>query len=184
MNLIIRPIEPQDNAAIAQIAITVLTEFGCIGPGYASQDQELHMMYETYQAEGARYWVVKDTETQRILGGGGFSRLKGTTVEEGICELQKVYFYPEARGHGLGCRIVTQCIEAATQAGYRQMYLESVPAMERAIGLYRKLGFEHIPCHMGNTGHQERCQIRMLRALQPKASANQQTEESLPVVSP
>jgi putative acetyltransferase len=105
------------------------------------------------------------------LGGIGYSRLKGTTPEEAICELQKLYFLPELRGKGLAKQMLALCIERAAELGFRQMYLESIPAMEAAINLYVKFGFRRLSGPMGNTGHTA-CPVHMLREL-PVLSAVQ-----------
>jgi putative acetyltransferase len=165
MSLKLRPIVPADNPFVESLVKTVLEEHGLIGPGWASGDAELKDMYATYQAAGSGYWVVEDTETGKVLGGGGFGRLKGTTEAENICELQKIYFAPEARGKGLGKQLLQLIIDEAAQAGYGTMYLESAPQLERAVGLYTQLGFERISCHLGDTGHQARCSLYMTRPL-------------------
>lgn len=171
MHWIIRPVESQDNGPLEAMIKAVLIEYGCVGEGYAFSDPELACLYETYSQPGSAYWVLADSETDRIMGGGGFARLAGTMPKEGICELQKLYFSPEARGHGFGKKFMTLCLEGATHAGYRLMYLETVPQMKEAIGLYEKFGFTHIPGPMGDTGH-SKCDVTMTRPL------------SLPLASP
>jgi putative acetyltransferase len=160
----IRPIRPEDNQAIADITIAVLLSFGCSGPGYASSDPELHCMYETYRDTDGEYFVVEENETGRVLGGAGFSRLKGTTKEEAVCELQKLYFLPELRGKGLAKQILSICFERAARMGFRHMYLETIPAMTAAINLYEKFGFQRLSQRMGDTGHNA-CPVFMLREL-------------------
>lgn len=167
--LVIRPIEPRDNAEVKHLVISTLTEFGCVGPGFASSDPELEDLYTAYQPPTGQpsdraYWVIYDTAAERVLGGGGFSRLKATTPEQGICELQKVYFSPELRGKGFGGKLLRRCIEEAGLAGYREMYLETMPQMASAVGLYEKLGFQHLPTYKGDTGHRS-CTIFMSRPL-------------------
>lgn len=161
----IRLIEPRDNPHVQRLVTDVLQEFGHTGPGFACHDPELKDMYATYQNPRSRYWVVVDKSTGSIVGGGGFSQLRGTKMEEGICELQKVYFYPQARGQGLGRQLVQLAIDAARQAGYREMYLETTPELKQALRLYEKLGFRHLDRHKGNTGHQEVCGNYMSLAL-------------------
>lgn len=159
-----RPVTAEDNPAVANLIRTVLTEFGCVGEGFAYADPETDAMFETYQAPGSRYYVLTGHSGQ-VVGGGGFSRLKGTTPEEAVCELQKLYFFSETRGRGLGRQLLEILITEARQAGYRRMYLETVPQMAGAIGLYKKAGFQPLDRHMGNTGHQVNCQIYMARVL-------------------
>jgi putative acetyltransferase len=169
----VRLIQPQDNPAVASIIQTVLPEFGCVGAGYASGDAETLVMYEAYQAEDARYWVVEETATGAVIGGCGFSRLKGTTAEDAVCELQKLYLLPKARGHGLGRQLLAISIAEARQCGYKTMYLETVSAMQTAIGMYQRHGFQAIPQHMGNTGHAPRCNIYMALDLTATNEASQ-----------
>lgn len=160
----VRPIQPQDNPALEHLVKVILTEFGCVGEGYAYADPELSDLYTVYDNPQSRYWVV-EAEDGRIVGGGGFTRLKGTTPEEGICELQKLYFLPETRGQGLGHQVIQLCIEHAPKAGYREIYLETVSQMHQAVHVYKKNGFESLEGPLGNTGH-HRCGIFMSRPLE------------------
>lgn len=165
MTVIIRPIAPTDNAAIEAIVKNVLEEFGCTGPGWASGDAELKTMFETYQGEGRGYWVLEDEETKEVLGGGGFARLKGTSEADHLCELQKFYFLSKVRGQGLGKQLLDKIIAKAAQSGYWEIYLESAPHLKAAVGLYERVGFEHLCSHKGNTGHQQNCSVFMSRFL-------------------
>ena len=161
----IRLIQPQDNAAVRDIITYVLREeFGFRDTCYAWADPETQAMYEAYRHPESRYFVVEDTETGEVLGGGGFSRLKRTRLEDGICELQKLYFLPKTRGLGLGKAMLTHCLEQARQLGYQKMYLESTTKMMPAITLYRRYGFEHVDKPLGDTGHFA-CDVHMLRDL-------------------
>jgi putative acetyltransferase len=161
MSFIIRPVEPQDNPALADLIVSTLQEHGCVGEGYACNDPEVQYLYDFYQQHRAQYWVLWEPEKQRIVGGGGYSQLTGTSASDRICELQKLYFKPSARGQGWGSKLLLMVIEAARKDDYQEMYLETVPMMQPAIHLYEKLGFQHLATHRGNTGHHERCQVRM-----------------------
>jgi len=161
MKLEIRSIEAKDNPALKRLVMDTLSEFGCIGPGYASGDPELDFMYEYYQQPDSAFYVVEDVESSEVLGCGGFSRLKGTTPEEAVCEFQKFYFSPKLRGKGMGKKLIAFALAEAKNAGYKEAYLETIPKMTVAIALYEKMGFELLPTHRGATGHHERCPIRM-----------------------
>ncbi|MDX2083990.1 MAG: GNAT family N-acetyltransferase [Candidatus Melainabacteria bacterium] len=157
MNICIRSITPEDNAAVAALIRATLTEFNCVGEGFAYADPELDTMYEATVAQAdSCFWVLENTLTQEIVGCGGLSRLKGSSEQEAICELQKFYFLPQTRGQGLGSRLLGLAIEQATALGYRRMYLETVPQMAQALHVYRKFGFQDLSGPLGNTGH-HRC---------------------------
>ena len=145
----IREIRPEDNPAVAVLIRDTLAEYGAVGPGYAYDDPEVDAMFETYDREDSRYFVVQ--REGRIIGGGGYGPLAGDGGK--ICELQKMYFLPEHRGMGLGSVLIRRCLEGATEAGYEGMYLETLTNMDRAQRLYAGFGFARIDTPMGHTGH-------------------------------
>jgi putative acetyltransferase len=145
----LRPIEPRDDAAVARIIRTVMPEFGAGGPGFAIHDPEVDAMSAAYAAPGHAYYVVERAGV--VVGGGGIAPLTGGP--EGVCELRKMYFLPEARGLGVGERLLRHCLGFAREAGYRTCYLETLEGMTQAQRLYRRLGFEPLCAPMGATGH-------------------------------
>ncbi len=146
---VIRPIEPRDDAAVASIIRAVMPEFGASGPGFAIHDPEVDRMSQSFTRPGHAYFVLE--RAGRVVGGGGIAPLTGG--EPGVCELQKMYYLPEARGQGQGERLLRRCLDFAREAGYRLCYLETLTGMEQAQKLYQRLGFERIPQAMGSTGH-------------------------------
>lgn len=146
---IIRPITPQDNAAIAAIIRRVMPEFGADGPGFAIHDKEVDDMAGAYAHPGCAYFVVE--HEGRVCGGGGLAPLDDP--EPGICELRKMYFLPELRGLGAGKALIGVCLDSARSLGYRRCYLETLTGMDAAQKLYETQGFVRIPSARGNTGH-------------------------------
>lgn len=148
--LTLRPIRPEDDAAVAAVIRQVMPEFGADGPGFALHDPEVDHMSRAYGSAGAAYFVVVDA-TDRVLGGAGIAALEGGAP--GVCELRKMYFLPEARGQGLGEALLRRCLAVARDLGYRTCYLETLTGMEQAMRLYRKLGFQPLCAPQGRTGH-------------------------------
>jgi putative acetyltransferase len=145
-----RPITPADDAAVAAIIRAVMPAFGADGPGFAIHDPEVAAMSAAYAAPGAAYFVVEAPDG-RVIGGGGIAKLEGGP--EGVCELKKMYFLPEARGTGTGEALLRHCLDVARSLGYRTCYLETLTGMDAAQKLYRKVGFQALCGPMGNTGH-------------------------------
>lgn len=149
MTYTLRPIRPEDDAAMAAVIRTMMTEFGCTGPGYSILDPEVDHLSATYRQPGAAYWVIAGPEGP--VGGGGFGPLDGDVA--GVCELRKMYFLPLLRGQGWGHRLMKVILEGAARAGYATIYLETVARMEAANALYRQYGFVPLTASMGHTGH-------------------------------
>ena len=145
----IRPIAPQDDAAVAAIIRTVMPEFGADGPGFAIHDPEVGHMCAAYSRPGAAYFVVE--AGGRVLGGGGIAALEGGP--ESVCELRKMYFLPELRGLGAGEQLLRLCLVQAQRLGYARCYLETLVCMTSAQRLYEKLGFTRLQGPLGDTGH-------------------------------
>jgi putative acetyltransferase len=159
-SIIIREIQNKDNPAIAAIVRNVLMEMGAPKVGTAYADPYLDSLFEVYAVPKAIYFVVE--YNGKIIGGAGVKQLDNS--DENICELQKMYFLPEARGLGLGKKLMNLCLEKATEFGFESCYIETMTYMNAAQKLYRKSGFEYLEQQIGNTGHNS-CEVWMLKKL-------------------
>ena len=158
--MLIREIQKQDNPQIANVIRTVFVEDDFPKTGTAFEDKQLDFMFESYDKSNAVYFVVENNG--KIVGGAGVSKLAAT--EENICELQKMYILSEARGNGLGNKLIQLCLDKAKEFGYEKCYLETLPTMKAAQHLYQKLGFEYLDKQLGNTCHTS-CNVWMIKDL-------------------
>jgi len=159
-NYILREIEKKDNEKIAQVIREVLIEFGVPKVGTAYEDSALDDMFETYNKKTSTYFVIE--HNGRIIGGAGIAQLDN--YDGNICEFQKMYFLAEARGLGLGSKMISVCLSKAKEFGFEKCYLETMPYMESARALYQKNGFKSLDKPVGNTGHYS-CNVWMIKEL-------------------
>ena len=148
MKYTIREIQPRDNAAVERIIRACLKEFGGDREGTAWCDPDLGRFSEIYGRPGCKYWVAVD-ETGAIAGGAGIGPLDGV---EGVCELQKMYCLPAARGTGAAHQLMELCLDYAGTI-YHTCYLETFGNMLAAQKFYAKYGFTRLDAPMGGTGH-------------------------------
>ena len=131
-----------------------------------------HLNYEWIE----KHFTLEETDRQyldhpdeKVLKPGGhiyMARYEGNIV--GTCavvkidahtyELAKMAVTESARGRGIGKLLAETAIAKARELGAKSIYIESNTALEPAIRLYQKLGFQKI---IGHPSPYERCNIQM-----------------------
>ncbi len=156
----IREVKEEDNPALGAVIRQVLIDIGVPKVGTAYADPELDFMFQAYQKERSAYFVIEEEGV--VLGGAGIAPLAGE--DPSICELQKMYFLSQARGKGLGQKMINHCLAYAKMQSFELCYLETLPYMKAAQKLYLKTGFDYIDGPMGNTGHTS-CNVWLTKVL-------------------
>ena len=155
-----RNIELKDNKELADLIRTVFREFRIDRPGTVYFDPTTDNLYELFRTQGSVYWIAEDNGL--MAGGCGIYPTPG--LPDGCAELVKFYLLPQWRGKGIGRALMEKCFESSQQLGYSKLYLESLPELSRAVSMYVKSGFRHIPHALGNSGHFG-CNIWMVKEL-------------------
>ena len=84
-----------------------------------------------------RAWIAEDPLSGQILGAVFVVR-----QDERTAKLRMLYVEAQARGHGLGARLVDECLQFARQAGYQRMVLWTNSVLVSARRIYEHAGFE------------------------------------------
>ena len=73
-------------------------------------------------------------------------------LEDGLCEMKRLYALSEFRGRKLGRQLAEAIMADARRIGYRAMRLDTLPSMVAARALYQSLGFRPIPRYNDTPG--------------------------------
>jgi putative acetyltransferase len=109
-------------------------------------EQELAELPGNYAPPGGALLLAR-------AGGGdlaGCVALRPLPLEDGTCEMKRLFLRDAFRGRGAGQLLAEAIIAEARRIGYRRMRLDTLPSMRRAIPLYRALGFTDIPPYTKN----------------------------------
>lgn len=140
-------------------------------PQYAGDFARLnyHWIEEYFVIEEHDREMLDDPQHYIIEKGGQIffalhgERVIGTAalinVGERVFELAKMAVATEARGKGVGDKLIETCIEYSREVGKQTIFLLSNTKLKPAINLYRKFGF--VQTVLDNTSPYERVDIKM-----------------------
>jgi putative acetyltransferase len=107
-------------------------------------EDELAGFNEMYSPPDGCY-LIAFAENGETAGGVGLRRF-----EAGICEMKRLYVYPEYLRKGLGEALCRELIIQAKKLGYEKMRLDTIGKLKAANRLYDKLGFYEIEPYREN----------------------------------
>lgn len=87
-----------------------------------------------FQAGRERAWIAE--REGRVVGAVFVVR-----QDQDTAKLRMLYVEPDARGLGLGSRLVQECLAFARQAGYQRMVLWTNSVLVDARRIYERAGF-------------------------------------------
>jgi ribosomal protein S18 acetylase RimI-like enzyme len=106
-------------------------------------ESEMEQLPGKYGPPEGRLYLAFDGG--QVVGCAGLRK-----IEEGVCELKRLYVPPAYRGRGIGRKLVHQAVEEAHAIGYGHMRLDTLPSMRTAQELYRSLGFRRVAPYTNN----------------------------------
>ena len=100
-------------------------------------EEEIQHLEDKYgYPEGRLYLALWDDEP------AGCIALRRLSDE--CCEMKRLYVRPPFRGKKIGHALALQIIEDAKEIGYGCMLLDTLPFLQSAFHMYKKLGFYEI----------------------------------------
>ena len=152
MEVNIRLVKESDNVALADIIRSCFDDFqvsSCHRNGTVYTDPTTDHLYQLFQKERSTLFVAEDSNG--LLGCCGIYPTEN--LPENYGELVKFYLSSNARGKGVGKKLLSQTLEEAKRLGYKKIYLESIPEFSKAVSIYEKQGFTYLDEPLGNSGH-------------------------------
>ena len=92
---------------------------------------------ERFDARFERCWIAE--RSGQVVGGVFVARRSVS-----VAQLRMMYVEPQARGLGIGRRLVDECLRFAREAGYRRMDLWTNSLLVSARRIYQAAGFERV----------------------------------------
>jgi DNA-binding MarR family transcriptional regulator/GNAT superfamily N-acetyltransferase len=116
-------------------AILYAEEYGWDGTYEALAAEIVAQFIKNYDPKRERAWVA-EKDGQRV--GAVFVAKES----DEIAKLRLLHVERDARGLGIGKRLVEECVRFARQAGYQKMTLWTQSILHAARGIYKKAGFQ------------------------------------------
>lgn len=145
MKLEIREVGAEGEAGVADVRRLFLEYADFLGVDLCFQgfEQELAELPGAYTSpEG---WLLLAIADSTPAGCVALRKL-----DDGVCEMKRLYVQPGFRGLGLGRQLAEAIIQEARGIGYHRMRLDSLASLQEATALYRSLGFVEIPAYRFN----------------------------------
>ena len=123
-----------DAGAIRAVVAAVMSEYG-LSSDLDGNDGDLRDFIAVYNERGGSFRVVTSIEGD-IVGCGGLY-----PIDEQQAEIRRMYLLPQARGLGIGRKLLEDLISLAKERHFERVVLETASVLKEAIALYRNRGF-------------------------------------------
>lgn len=160
MEITIRKIQKSDNKELAAIIRSCFHDFEVATKGTVYEDPTTDHLFELFKEKNSSLFVVE--ENYKLLGCCGIFPTVG--LPENCAELVKFYLDKNARGKGIGRKLMEESIDFAKESGFKSIYIESLPEFSTAVSIYEKQDFKYLEKPLGNSGHSG-CNLWMLKEL-------------------
>ena len=103
-------------------------------------DNEIENLEDKYGMPWGRLYIA--FYENQVAGCIALRKLNDTQ-----CEMKRLYVKPEFRNKGIAKMLVEKVISDSKEIGYSSMLLDTLPFLQTAIKMYKKIGFYEIGCY-------------------------------------
>jgi putative acetyltransferase len=156
-NFTIRPWQPVDREAVAEVIGTVLAEYG-LGWEPKGADRDVLEIEKYYLETGGEFWTLLNAAGQ-VIGSVGYHPI--TRQQQGAAvEIRKMYLLSAYRGQGLGRYVLGKLEESIKAHGFQEIWIETASVLKEAVQLYENSGY--LPTSGVETARCDRAYIKQL----------------------
>jgi putative acetyltransferase len=132
----LRPWQPRDRQAAADLIGQVLAEYG-LGWEPEGADRDVLQVEAHYLNRNGAFYVVE--RQGQLVGTGAYY-----PIDRGhnAVEIRKMYLSPGARGQGLGRWLLGVLETAIASAGFGEIWIETASILKEGVALYESSGYE------------------------------------------
>jgi len=147
----------EQNGFVDLIAAATLEQVAmvrCLFEEYAAW-LRLDLSYQGFSAELADLPGAYAPPRGRLFLATHSNQLAGCValrpIAEEVCEMKRLFVRPAFHGKSIGRRLIESALKEAREIGYKCIRLDTLPPrMNKAIALYRRLGFREIEPYYEN----------------------------------
>ena len=133
---LLRQHQPGDLAWIVERqALLYVEEYGWDGSYEGLAAEIIARFIKNYDVKRERCWIAE-------RDGHKVGAVLVANTSDNTAQIRLLHVEAEARGLGIGRRLVDECVRFARQAGYEKMILWTQSILEAARHIYRQAGFE------------------------------------------
>ncbi len=133
---------PRDAAIVRRLIRAYHEDIG-VDLGFQDFDAELAALPGRYARPAGRLMLAWQ-------GSAAIACVALRPIDAARCEMKRLYVRPAARGQDLGRRLAERICSEGRDAGYRRIFLDTLPTMAAAMALYRSIGFEPVEPYVFN----------------------------------
>jgi GNAT superfamily N-acetyltransferase len=131
-----------DESPGRELLAELIDHLNAIYPGRAARPGSVTTPHEMVAPDGT---FLVGYEAGDAVACGGLRRL-----EDGICEIKRMYVVPGARSRGVGRALLRALEDAARELGYDRVRLDAGPEQRHSRVLFASTGYVEIAPYNGN----------------------------------